>query len=102
MPDTDYADITIKLGVRGKRLPRVLLGATALGGDRCPWPDGPSAGGDDDLPTIVRRGTRAQLRYHGAQSAICEVEPGRLPVALSAGDGTSVVTELEIQRDGAR
>lgn len=100
--DTDYADVTIKLGVKGQHLPHVHLGATTLGGDSCPWPDGESAGGDFDLPTIVRRGARAQLRYHGSQSNACEVEPGRLTVALSAGRGTSVVTQLEIQRDGGR
>lgn len=96
--DTDYADVTVKLSVRGDALPRVQLGPTALGGDDCPWPDGEARGGDADLPTVVRRGGRAQLRFHGARSATCAVGDGRLTVALVAGERASVVEQLEIAR----
>jgi hypothetical protein len=97
--DTDYADVTIRLRVSGARLPRVLLGDTALGGDACPWPEGDARGDDAERPTVVRRGERAQLRYHGARSAPCAVGEGRLAVGLVAGAGRSLVTELQIVRD---
>jgi hypothetical protein len=75
------------------------LGTTALGGAACPWPTGDGRGGDLDRPTIVRRGRKAWLRFHGASGEPCAVEPGRLTLALTGGDAPSVVSELEIVRD---
>ena len=98
--DTDYGDVTLTLHVLGDALPRVLLGETELGGSACPWPDGKSSGGDFDLPTVLRSGARAELLFHGAGRA-CQVEGGRLELALRAGDGVSVITQLDVQR-GAR
>lgn len=93
--DTEYADVTLQLRVAGNGLPRVFLGDTELGGDACPWPDGDG----NERPTVERRGTRAVLRHHGAISAPCEVEAGRLSLGLAAGPRGSVVLELEIARD---
>lgn len=97
--DTDYADLTVTLHVSGD-LPLVLLGASALGGADCPWPDGPARGGDFELPSIVRRGERAVLRFHGG-SQTCAVQSGRLSLALRAGDGVSLVTQLDLERGEA-
>jgi hypothetical protein len=99
--DTDYADVTLRLGVAGEGLPRVLLGSTALGGDACPWPDGEARGGVAEQPTVVRRGDRAELSYRGGRSAACRVESGRLTVALAAGERVAVVRELQITREAA-
>jgi hypothetical protein len=98
--DTDYGDLTLKLHVSGSTLPRVLLGETELGGAACPWPDGNKSGADFDLPTVLRSGARAELLFHGGGRA-CQVENGRLQLALRAGDGVSIVTQLDVQR-GAR
>jgi hypothetical protein len=78
-------------------LPLLLLGETALGGADCPWPDGSDSGGDFDFPTVVRSTARAELHLHGASRA-CKVEPGRLTLALRAGDGVSIITQLEVRR----
>jgi hypothetical protein len=99
--DTDYADVTVrlKLAPLTEAPPVVQLGTTALGGAACPWPTGDGRGGDLDRPTIVRRGRKAWLRFHGASGEPCAVEPGRLTLALTGGDAPSVVSELEIVRD---
>ena len=95
--DADYADVTIKLRLRGSGLPIVVLGKTLLGGAECPWPEGNRTGGDADLPTILRHGAQAELRFHGGGQA-CQVEPDRLQLALRAGARVSTITELDIER----
>jgi hypothetical protein len=95
--DADYADVTIKLQLRGGDLPVVLLGTTPLGGAECPWPDGEQIGGEADLPTILRHGAQAQLRFHGGAQA-CAVAPGRLQLAVRAGDGVTTIAELDVER----
>lgn len=106
--DTDYADVRVAvrlaapdpaLGVPESAPPRVVLGDVELGAGYCPWPAGDARGGDADVPTVVRRGTRAELRYRGA-SRPCSVPGERASIALRAGAGTSVVTELVVQRGG--
>lgn len=95
--DTDYADVTIELTLTSARLPEVVLGTTALGGPDCPWPDGPKRGGEFDLARVVRRGTRAELRFHGGLSS-CPVPEGRLSLALRAGPGGAVISRLDVIR----
>lgn len=95
--DADYADVTLQLRLRGKDLPVVVLGKTLLGAAACPWPDGGRTGGDADLPTILRHDGQAELRFHGGEQA-CTVEPGRLQLAVRAGDHPSTITELDVQR----
>jgi hypothetical protein len=94
--DADYEDLTLELHVTGT-LPLVLLGRRELGGADCPWPDGAARGGEYELPRVVRQGNRAILLLHGATRA-CDVESGRLTLALRAGDGVSVVAELDVKR----
>jgi len=98
--DTDYADVTIrlKLDPLAEAPPVVRLGSVALGGAACPWPTGAAGGADVDRPTIVRRGRKAWLRFHGESAQPCPVEPGRLTLALTGGDAPSIVTELEVVR----
>jgi hypothetical protein len=98
--DTDYADVTIKLKLdaQAEAPPVVLLGSTALGGAGCRWPSGNARGGHFDRPTIVRRDRRALLRFQGATAEPCPVEPGRLSLALTGGESTSIVDELEVLR----
>ncbi len=95
--DADYADVTVRVHRHGAPLPILLLGQTLLGGADCPWPDGNETGDDADLPTLLRRGTEAELRFHGGGQA-CRVEPGRLPLGVRAGDGVTIITELDVQR----
>jgi hypothetical protein len=95
--DTDYGDVTVKLQIGEGAPPRVLLGETELGGVACPWPDGTRRGADFELPTVRRSGMRAELLFHGGGQA-CQVENGRLQLALRAGDGVSTITELDVQR----
>ncbi len=95
--DVDYADVTLRVHLRGAQLPRLLLGRTLLGAEDCPWPDGGETGGDADLPTLLRRGGQAELRFHGGRRA-CQVEPGRLALGVRAGDGVTIITELDVQR----
>lgn len=95
--DTDYADVTIQLHVSEGVPPQVLLGATPLGGDQCPWPTGDARGGDFDLPTIARHGRQAVLLFQG-KSRSCPVETGRLQLGLRGGDGPSVVEQLDVLR----
>lgn len=97
LTDTDYADVTLKLHLSKGVPPVVMLGSTALGGADCPWPDGDLLGGDFELPTVVRHGARANLRFHGGARA-CPVAAGRLGVALRAGSGRGVVRQLDVQR----
>lgn len=95
--DTDYADVTVELTLLEGKPPLVLLGATTLGGDDCPWPDGLERGGDFDRPTLLRHDTRAELRFHGGKRQ-CEVAPGRLSLALGAGSARAVLGRLDITR----
>ena len=98
--DTDYADVTIelKLDAQSEAPPVVLLGSAPLGGAACPWPTGKGRGGDFDRNTIVRRGRRALLSFRGESAAPCAVAPGRLTLALTGGNGTAIVRELQIRR----
>lgn len=98
--DTDYGDVTIKLHLASGEPPRVRLGIATLGGAECPWPAGAERGGDFELPTVVRQGNRAQLQFHGGTQA-CPVESGRLELGVLAGDGVSVIQQLDVLR-GAR
>lgn len=95
--DTDFADLTVQLRLIKGPPPVVMLGDTPLGGDACPWPDGDTFGGDADLPTIVRKSGRAQLLFHGGARS-CPVAEGRLGLALRAGDGVTVVRQLDVTR----
>ena len=97
LADTDFEDLTLELRLVQGPPPVVLLGTTALGGADCPWPDGDARGGDADLPTIVRQDSRAQLLFHGGGRS-CPVATGRLSLALRAGDGVSVVKQLDVAR----
>lgn len=98
--DADYADVTVKLRVKGDALPLVVLGDALLGGPDCPWPEGSSSGGDFDSLTVARKSTRAELRFRGA-ARVCSVKPGRLTLGLRANSGASVVTQLDVLREGA-
>jgi hypothetical protein len=95
--DTDYADVTVELTLQGGGLPLIELGRSVLGGDDCPWPDGPERGGAFDNPRVVRHDTRAELRFHGGKT-LCQVEEGRLSLALRAGSKRAVVRRLDAFR----
>jgi hypothetical protein len=95
--DTDFADLTVRLHLIKGPPPVVLLGDTPLGGAECPWPDGTARGGDADLPTIVRQKGRAQLLFHG-EGRSCPVAEGRVSLALRAGDGVTLVQQLDVTR----
>ncbi len=95
--DADYADVTLRVHLRGAHLPVVVLGDTQLGGADCPWPDGAETGGDVDLPTILRRGAEAELRFHGGRQA-CRVAAGRVPLGVRAGSDVTVITALDVER----
>ncbi|HEX2874634.1 MAG TPA: hypothetical protein VHP33_25450 [Polyangiaceae bacterium] len=95
--DTDFADLTLQLRLVQGPPPVVVLGDTPLGGADCPWPEGDARGGDADLPTIVRKNGRAQLRFHG-EGQSCAVAEGRVTLALRAGDDVTVVRQLDVTR----
>lgn len=94
--DTDYADVTIVLTLAptSESPPVVRLGATALGGTDCPWPSGDAS----ESPRIVRQAEQAVLHFRGGEPRRCRVEPGRLPLGLTAGAAESVLSELRIHR----
>jgi hypothetical protein len=97
LADTDYADVTIKLHLASGVPPVVVLGIATLGAADCPWPDGTGRGGDFDVPTVIRQEDRAELLFHGGARA-CPVQNGRLELGLRAGDGESVVQQLDVLR----
>jgi hypothetical protein len=97
VPDTDYGDVTLKLHLIEGAPPLVQLGIATLGNAECPWPDGAQRGGDFELPTVIRRGNRAQLLFHGGAQT-CPVETGRLELGLRASVGVSVIQRLDVQR----
>lgn len=95
--DTDFADLTLQLRLFEGPPPVVMLGDTPLGGADCPWPDGNARGSQADLPTIVRKKSRAQLLFHG-EGQSCAVAEGRVTLALRAGDEVTVVQQLDVTR----
>ncbi len=95
--DTDYADVTLRLHLLGAQKPIVVLGQTPLGGEDCPWPEGDETGGGLDLPLISRHGAQAELRFHGGTQD-CQVEAGRLSLGVRAGDGVTIITQIDVQR----
>jgi hypothetical protein len=96
--DTDYGDAIVRIKLAEESTPPVVvLGDVELGGSACPWPQGAERTGDAAVPSLVRRGAKVELRYQGARDT-CTVPTGRLPLALRAGDGGSVITELEVLR----
>lgn len=93
--DTDYADVTVTLHLQeGSAPPRLLLGATELGGRDCPWPDG---GEDATLAVIARQGTRAELRFAGARRT-CTLTRERVTIAVATGSERSVIGRIDVQR----
>lgn len=96
LADADFEDLTVELHLMSGAPPRVLLGATELGGVACPWPTS-SVDPDDALPTVLRSGERAELHWHGDVTA-CRVETGRLRLGLLASTGISVVSRLDVKR----
>jgi hypothetical protein len=118
--DTDYGDVTVRVklaepsaasGIDESFPPVVVLGEVELGGEACPWVEANPAVGESvneklrrlteqsgvSIPSIVRRGTRAELQYAGERRT-CTVPQGRLSLALRAGSGRSVIAELEVLR----
>lgn len=95
--DTDYADVTVKLYPEGTALPLVALGQSVLGDDSCPWPRGPGAGGPLDVPTLVRQGDLAELRFHG-QKTRCAVSFGRLRLSFRAGRDPVRLRQIDVLR----
>jgi hypothetical protein len=96
IPDTDYADLTLRLELANDVPPKVLLGRAELGGSACPWPEGAQSS-ERSNATIVRRGSRAELRF-GAQTTPCSVESGRLGLGLVAGAATTRIRRLDVTR----
>ncbi len=103
--DTDYADLTVGiqlLDVAGDVSvpPLVLLGATELGGDACPWPDGDARDEAARVATVARVGDSAELRFHGGRSA-CTAPIGRVSLRFRAGAGVSVIRRIDVRREAA-
>jgi hypothetical protein len=95
--DTDYADVSIELTLESSGLPVLELGASLLGGDDCPWPEGPERGGAFERPSVVRHGARVELKFHGRKTS-CAVAEGRLTLAIRAGSGRTVLSRLDVLR----
>lgn len=95
--DTDYADMTVKVYAEGTALPLIVLGDSELGGDRCPWPSGSAVGGALDVPTLVRKGDHAELRFHG-QKTQCAVSPDRLELRFRADREPVRLRQIDVLR----
>ncbi|HKY35961.1 MAG TPA: hypothetical protein VJN18_08485 [Polyangiaceae bacterium] len=102
--DTDYADVTVRvhlaeandaLDIPESVPPIIILGEVAFGSDDCPWPVEGTPDGSG--PWLLRRGSRVDLHYRGEHKA-CTAPEGRRTLALRAGNGDSVITEIEVLR----
>jgi hypothetical protein len=107
--DADYGDVSITLRLARPRPeldipqsfpPLVVLGDVPLGGEQCEWPRGTPEDAEADLLGLVRRGTRVELHRHGGV-ATCSVPGGRLTLGLRAGEGVSVIEQLDVTRGAA-
>jgi hypothetical protein len=89
---TDYAELSLSVHFEGAA-PRVLLGATELGGDGCAWP-APSS----SPVRVVRSGATAELFAGDARTA-CAVDSGRLRLAFtSALEAGTRISSVELAR----
>jgi hypothetical protein len=105
--DTDYGDVTVRVKLlepdddlpEGAEFapPRLVLGGIELGGPERPWPEGNEHGGEAEVPLLVRRGARVELRYRGGSKSYALPEQ-RFGLAVRTGDGVSIISDLDVQR----
>ena len=94
LSDARFEDAIVSVDFSGAP-PRVLLDATEVGGESCPWPLPDETSG---TLRITRRGGALYLAQ-ARSSARCDGPEGPIALGLRGGRSTSRVSRLEVLRD---
>ena len=92
--DTSYEDVAVSLEFSGQGPPVLLLGAYEIGGRDCAWPEHPVS------PLLaVRHGRVVTTSDARGRTVTCTNAPtGRVAVAARAGETSTTLTSLVLQR----
>ena len=93
LADAQFADVQVDLELTSGEPPIVVLGDVRIGTPACPWPEGEVA-----IQLRVTRSKNSLTARRGDRETKCEGPKGRVPLALRASGGASVIRSLALHR----
>ncbi len=93
LADAEFTDVQIDLELTSGEPPILVLGDVRVGTPACPWPEGEVA-----IQLRVTRSKSSLTVRRGDSETKCEGPKGRVPAALRASGGASVIRSLALHR----